>query len=128
MKTRAAHILWVVVIAILLVSCGDDCPGIASCALQLAIRVTVSSASGGGPVENVSMQVSGEVVGPTACSAEASTTVCTVLGYPGAYKLVVGAPGFQSAERDVTVRGTSGQCDCLIVKTESIAVSLSPTP
>jgi hypothetical protein len=113
--------------ALAFTSCGDDCPGVASCAVQPAIRVTVTNALLGGPVPNVTAVASGGLTYSTQCSADANATVCTVFGDPGVYTLVVGAPGFQSAQRVVTVRGTTGQCECVIVRVEQVAVSLVPT-
>ena len=127
MKALAAHVLGVSALGLLLVSCGDDCLGI-SCPLGVAIRITVSSVAVAGPVENVSIQVSDANLPPTTCTVEANATVCRVFANSGTYALVVGAPGFQSTQRDVTVRGTIGQCDCPIVTTENVSVSLSRTP
>ena len=127
MKALAAHVLGVSALGLLLVSCGDECLGI-SCPLGLAIRITVSSVAVTGPVENVFIQVSDANLPPTTCTVEANATVCRVFRNPGTYTLVVGAPGFQSTQRDVTVRGTIGQCDCPIVTTENVSVSLSRTP
>src|SRR5262245_52814897 len=110
MTTIAVRLVGFGLAGVVLAGCGGDCPGIASCALQPAIRVSVTSAVSPGPVANVALDVSGANVGPIACTMEASATVCTVLGYPGTYGLVVKAPGFASAERTVSVRGTSGEC------------------
>jgi hypothetical protein len=112
----------------LLLSCGDDCSGIgsASCAPQLVIRATISDASDGGPVQNVSLQVSNGA--PTMCSIEANATVCKVWSFSGTFTLIVAAPGFQSIERDITVKGENRPCSCPTVVTENVAVSLSRAP
>jgi hypothetical protein len=109
-------------------SCGDDCSGIASCVAQPAMRVTVTNALAGGPVPNVAVVATGAPVYSTQCSSDASATICTVLGDPGVFTLTVSAPGFQSAQRTVTVRGTTGQCECVVVMVEQLAVALVPTP
>jgi hypothetical protein len=128
MTTIAIRLAGLVLAGLLPGACGHDCNGIASCALQPAIRVSVTSALGPGPVANVALDVSGANVGPTACTMEASATVCTVVGYPGTYGLVVRAPGFESVERSVPVRGSSGQCGCPLVTLENVRVALLPTP
>jgi len=125
MRARRVQLLGLSLLGLPFTSCGDGCPGIASCALQVAMRVSVSAAPDGGPVENVSIQVSGPVAGQNSCTVQANATVCDVPGYPGHYTLVVGAPGFQGAQREVPVSGTTGQCDCPIVTTANVAVSLA---
>jgi hypothetical protein len=122
--SRTAQVVGAGALGLLLGSCGDDCPGIASCVYPVAMVVTISSATGG-PVANVSLQVSGPALGPATCTGGATATLCTVAGEGGVYALVVEAPGFMSAQRSVTVRSTIGQCDCPIVTTESVSVSLS---
>lgn len=58
----------------------------------------------------------------------AAATVCTVLGHAGTYVLDVGAPGFETTRRTVSVRGTEGEtCRCPTTTTERLAVSLAPT-
>ncbi len=118
----------VAALGILLLSCSDDCRGIesASCAPQLVIRATISSAADGGPVQNVLLQVSSGA--PTMCSIETKVTVCDVWGFSGTFTLVVAAPGFQSTERDITVKGENRPCSCPIAVRENVAVSLSPIP
>jgi hypothetical protein len=125
MRAGRVQLLGLSLLGYLFTSCGDDCPGIASCALQLAIRVSVSAAPEGGPVANVSIQVSGPVAAQNACTVQANATLCDVPGYPGHYTLVVGAPGFQNAQREVSVSGSAGQCDCPIVTMQSISVTLA---
>jgi hypothetical protein len=125
--SAAAQVVAASALGMLLGSCGDDCPGIASCVYPIAIVLTISGGSGG-PVENVAVQVTGPALGPATCSVSSTATTCTVAGEGGAYTLTVGAPGFMSAQRSVTVRSTTGQCDCMIVRTENIALSLSRVP
>jgi hypothetical protein len=108
-------------------SCGDDCPGIASCAVQPAIRLSITNAQLGGPVPNVTVVATGAPVYSTQCSAEASASICTVLGDPGVFTVIVSAPGFQGTQRTVTVRGRTGQCGCVVVRAEQVALSLVPT-
>jgi hypothetical protein len=108
-------------------SCGDECPGIASCTVQPAIRITITNPLLGGPVPNVTVAASGGPIYSTQCSADATATVCIVLGEPGVFTLTVSAPGFQSAHRTMTVKGTTGQCGCVVATVEQAAVSLVPT-
>lgn len=115
-------------LGLLMVSCGDDCPGVASCAYQVAIVLTVSSEPAGGPVENVSIRVAGPALGPATCALGSAATTCTIAGEGGAYTITVDAPGFTSSQRSVTVRSTTGQCDCMMVRTENVALSLSRLP
>jgi hypothetical protein len=121
--TTAAVALAVSAAALAVTSCGhEDC--IASCAVQPAIRLTITNALLGGPVPNATVMASGAPIYLTQCSADASATVCTVFGDPGVLTVIVSAPGFQSAQRTVTVRGTPGQCGCVIVIAEQVALSL----
>src|SRR5215510_9179121 len=87
--------LAVCAVAVSITSCKDGCSGIASCAVQPAIRVTVTNASVGGPVPNVSVVATGAPVYSAQCSGDGSATICTVLGDPGVFTLTVSAPGFQ---------------------------------
>ena len=103
-------------------------PGVASCAYQVAIVLTVSSEPAGGPVENVSIRVARRALGPATCALGSAATTCTIAGEGGAYTITVDAPGFTSSQRSVTVRSTTGQCDCMMVRTENVALSLSRLP
>ena len=124
----AARVVAASALGLLMVSCGDDCPGIASCVYQVAIVLTISSEPAGGPVENVSIRVTGPAFGPATCTLGSAATTCTIAGEGGAYTLTVDAPGFMSSQRSVTVRSTTGQCDCMIVTTENVALSLPRLP
>lgn len=120
-----ARALAVCVSAPAFTSCGDDCPGVATCAIQTAITVTITNAVMDGPVPDVTTATSGAQVYSTQCSADARAAGCTVFGDPGVYTLVVSAPGFSSAQRTVTVMGTAGQCGCVRVRAEQVALSLT---
>lgn len=126
--SSAAHVVAAGALGLLMISCGDDCPGVASCVYQVAIVLTVSSEPAGGPVENVSVQVTGPALGPATCIVGSGATTCSIAGEGGAYTLTVDAAGFMSAQRSVVVRSTTGQCDCMIVRTEHVAVALSRIP
>jgi len=120
------QVLGVCVLGALFASCGDDCRGVASCPEPLGITVTISSASGGGPVDNAIIRVSGAMTTTIACSAQLNPTVCIVPVSAGTYTLDVEASGFQSAQRTVTVPGGGGGCGCGWVTPQFVEVSLTP--
>jgi len=97
------------------------------CALPVAITINVTAGAGGGPVSGAMVKVSGPTVSTLPCNAGPGTT-CYVPGVAGTYKLEVGAPGFQSAQRTVVVQGTTPECGCPIVATEHLDVALVATP
>lgn len=106
-------------------SCGEDC--IADlCVPQVVMDVTVTSGEGGA-VANVTLQAAGLLVPPGSCVVTPDATRCRVIGNPGRYALAVGAPGFTTVQRSVTVDGTY-TCGCPSVRTENVAIVLSRVP
>jgi hypothetical protein len=100
---------------------GQDCVAL-PCALPVAVIVTVTDGAGGPAPSGSVVHVSGAIVAAFACSSG----MCAVPGTAGTYTLAVGAPGFQSVQRTVTVQGTSPECGCPSVETARVAVALIP--
>lgn len=108
------------VLGMALVSCGEC---LTSCPLGMAVIVRVTAPPAGGPVNGAFIQVSGAITNP--CTPQADASVCNVPGPAGRYELEVGAPGFQTTHRTVTVHGTSsGRCGCEIATTEYLTIVL----
>jgi hypothetical protein len=97
------------------------------CALPIAIEMSVTSAAGG-PVEGLTVRISGAAMGTGSCSAAAAATMCFVPGVAGTYVLDLVATGFQPAQRTVTVPGTTPECGCPTVERVHLDVVLSPNP
>lgn len=117
-------LLGIGVLGVLLSSCGDDCAaGAGICIPEWAVRVVISGPASSGPVQDIVVRVSGAVDTAARCNIEGNETVCMVWGPGGTYVLEVSAPGFQSAQRTVTVRD-SMECGCRIVATERVEFSL----
>ena len=108
---------WLAVLFLL----GCDAPCILPpCASPIAIFVTVSST--GGPVNGATLNVTG-----ASSSAEPCNTECAVPGSAGTYYLTLSAPGFQTIERTVVVRGSMPRCSCPVVETEQVHLVLNPS-
>lgn len=114
------------VIAVTLVlglsACSGECLAL-PCAIPMAAKVLVTSAFTGAAVIGVSLAVSGPVATTMHCDSS-----CVVTGYPGTYTLVASAPGYQSLERTVAVRGVTPACGCASVQTEQVTLTLTPNP
>ena len=114
------------VLGMALASCGECLH--TPCPLGMAVIVTVTAGPAAGSVKGAFIQVNG-VTNPCATHGDTGATVCSVPGSAGRYDLEVGAPGFQTAHRTVTVRGTSsGKCACEIATTEYLTIVLVPSP
>ena len=114
-------------IAFVLVCCA--CEGLREqcitppCALPLAVTLPLTSAATGDSVTGATVRVIGPVVGTAPCPG----STCDVLGPAGTYTLTVEAPGFQTAERTVTVRGAApSRCGCGSTITERLDLALVP--
>jgi hypothetical protein len=104
------------------IACSHDCLAL-PCALPTALALKVTSLSSGSGVSAL-VAVSGAVTGTVSCDSS-----CMIMGYAGTYTLSVTAPGYQSAERTVLVRGSPpAACGCGSAQTENVTVVLTPTP
>ena len=111
-------------------ACGDrgadaECI-IPPCVLPSAVRLTLTSARGPGPVPGVTLVVAGAVNGSGACS-QGDVTTCLVPGGGGTYEIDVRAPGYETAHRSVAVTATPRECGCPVVDTQGVSVVLTPT-
>jgi hypothetical protein len=95
--------------------------------VPVGIEVTVSSVSADAAVTNATVRVSGDMLFSVSCT-QANPSVCWIPAPAGRYTLDVAAPGFQNAQRSVTVQGGTGECGCpWVTKTEVVEVSLLPS-
>jgi hypothetical protein len=95
----------------------------------MAIVVRVTSGPAAGPVNGAFINVSGATIGEASCVPQTDASVCHVLGPAGKYDLDVGAAGFQTTHRTVTVHEYQpGGCACNTVTTEHLAVALVASP
>jgi hypothetical protein len=97
------------------------------CPVPMAIMVRVTSSTGG-PVPNLTLTLSGAVIGSGSCSAYASANSCVVFGDGGIYNLRLTAPGFEEKTLSVTVQGgPAPPCGCPSVQRQDVDVILSPS-
>jgi hypothetical protein len=95
------------------------------CPLPIAVEIGVTSAAGG-PVEGLTVRVSGAAMGTASCTTGSANTMCFVPGTAGTYNLDLAASGFQPTQRTVTVTGTTPECGCPTVEKVHLDVVLSP--
>jgi hypothetical protein len=120
--------------AVVLAACGSDAADVCvvpPCAPSTAITLTVTSASTGATLSSVFVNVlSGpgyQGVAPAGCVQDATTT-CGIHGDSGTYQLEIGAPGFQTVRRTLSVgERAAPKCGCGGADTQHIDVALVPT-
>ncbi len=95
------------------------------CPLPLAMTIAVTNAITGSVVANASMTVSGPIMTSAPCG---STGQCIVFGTAGAYSVTITAPGYEPAQRTVTVPGTNPPCGCPSTTPLQVAIALVPSP
>jgi hypothetical protein len=110
-------------------ACGrEGCPPCFAPGPAIEIRVTGQGAIG--PVSGVWVVASRATPASgsqtVACNAESDASVCRVSGEAGTFNLQIGAPGFDSTQLTLAVRGTSGKC-CYTVETQRVSVVLVPS-
>lgn len=128
MRSRSSRLLLAALTSAVFVSCTGSNPTEGClklpCALPLAVEITVTAADGG-PVDGVSVRVTGATTGSASCNAGVgSSTTCYVPGVAGTYVLDVGATGFQSSQRTVTATGTTPECGCPTVARVHVDIAL----
>src|SRR4029077_5737445 len=102
-------------------------PCAVACALPLALSVTVTSSTTGGPIAGA--YVSGDPYGAGEGNCDqAPGSTCYLHGFAGEYTLQIGAPGFHSLERTITVALGTGIRSCPGTIAGHLDVSLDPTP
>jgi hypothetical protein len=129
MRSLSAGLLLAALTTAGLASCGKSNQGclVPPCPLPLAVEISVTAADGG-PMDGVSVLVSGAASGNASCNAGSNATTCYVPGVAGTYTLDVGATGFQSARRTVTTTGTTPECGCPTVSKAHLDIALTRNP
>jgi hypothetical protein len=108
-RRASGRLMWLGSLGLLGVSCGGDCV-VGPCPLPIAVTVTVMDAARGGALSGAFVLDSvGTNVNNFPCGGDGS---CVVTGAAGAYKLMIGAAGFQTVQRTVVVHGTDAKCAC----------------
>lgn len=104
-----------------LAACGDSVCVTPPCPQTFPIKLTLTSAASGAPV-NGTVTIQGGSPTPFPCNG-----TCEVPGPAGTYELDIAAPGFQSVHRTVQVGGTNVKCGCSTVETQQVAIALVPS-
>ena len=114
-----------VVLALGTTACaGRNCV-LTPCAPPLAATVTVTSSVSGDSVPGAFVRAPG-VSSAIPCTVSPGTT-CDIPGGAGTYELDIGAPGFQTVHRTVTVSAARrAQCGCSSPDTQHLDVALAP--
>ena len=114
---------WIALAGVLVVSCTAPECLTPPCPLPLAVTIHLTSATTGASVEGATLRVTGPVESTGPCQS----STCYVRGPAGSYTVTVEAPGFQTAERTVTVRGVAPQgCGCSSAVAERVDLALVP--
>ena len=92
------------------------------CPLPIAITVTVTAGASAGAVTGAFVQVSG-TPNSIPCNQSPGST-CIVVGSPRTFQLDIGAPGFQTVHRSVTVVGSSAECGCPVISVQHLDIAL----
>jgi hypothetical protein len=93
------------------------------CPMPMALFINITAGATGGPVSGALVRVTGATLITVPCDA-----TCAVPGYGGTYNLEVEAPGFQKAQRTVTVEGTDPACGCPSTTTRRLDIALVASP
>jgi hypothetical protein len=88
-----------------------DGPCTVMCALPQAFSVTVTSSVSGAPVPGAYVTGDPYGAGGGLCN-QAPGSTCYLPGFAGTYRVQIGAPGFQSVQRSITVAEGSGSRCC----------------
>jgi hypothetical protein len=116
-----------VALALLVIACQSDSPCVAApCPLGLAIRLTVTSGTSSASVPGAFVHL--PQISPDPQCTQSPGSTCLLPGVLGTYEIDVGAPGYQTVHRTVTVTGKrASACGCDVVDTQSLTVALSPS-
>jgi hypothetical protein len=116
-----ASLLAVTARAMAVASCGH-CLAL-PCPMPMALVINITAGAAGGPVSGAIVRVTGAAIATLHCNG-----TCDVPGYGGTYNLEVEAPGFQAAQRTVTVEGTDPECGCPSTATRRLDIALVASP
>ncbi len=112
------------VLALSAIACGSDSPCVTvPCPLLIAINVTVTAGTSSAAVPGAFVHVPQS--SPDLPCTQSPGSTCEIRGGIGTYELDIGAPGFQTVHRTVTVTGQSATCGCGVVNTQQLLVSLN---
>jgi hypothetical protein len=105
-------------------ACASDapCPPV-DCAIGVAFTVTVTSSTSGAPVPG--SYVAGNPFGGSPTCNDPPGTTCTEYGSGGKYTIQIGAPGFESVQRTITVSDDGSRC-CALATPGHLDVALVP--
>jgi hypothetical protein len=119
---RFPHVAFLALIAI---ACKGDAPCIVPpCGLFTAISVTVTAGTSSAAVPGAFVHL--PQISPDPQCTQAPGSTCLIPGSIGTYELDIGAPGYQTVHRTVTVTGQRATCGCDRVDKQNLSVALSP--
>ena len=125
--TRFSSILRCWTVCLLCAFCASsDGPCTVLCALPQAFTVTVTSSVSGGPIPGAYVTGDPYGAGDGSLCNQAPGSTCYLPGFAGRYTVQVGAPGFQSVERSITVAEGSGDRCCPGTTPGHLDVALVP--
>jgi hypothetical protein len=125
--TRRQKSVGYVAVAAVLVCCDptvatrDTCDH-SPCALPTAISIRLSTSTTGDPVPGAVLFGTG----PWEGLRHSQEFIYEVLGGPGDYTVTVEVPGFQTAQRSVSVQGQIPPCGCPWTVTEQVTIAMVP--
>ena len=116
-------------LAVPLLTCSHDATCVFyPCPLPLAVVASVSAANAPAGIPGLVLTVSGTFTESAPCS-QAPVSTCQVYGGTGTYHVQVSAPGYATAQLDLTVTGTDAGCNtCGHVDTQRPSITMQPTP
>ena len=137
MMTRSSDLVkcWMVCLVCAFCASSDaPCPNNVLCPIRLAFSVTVTSSVSGGPVADAYVagdpygsgngELCHQALGSTCCN-QAPGSTCYLYGFAGQYTLQIGASGFQSVARSITVAEGSQSC-CPSTTPGHLDIALAP--
>jgi hypothetical protein len=131
-KQRAwsrGHIACRIALTCGVVACSNDAQCLAlPCPIPEAAEISVTASDAPTGIANLTAAVTGPTIGTLPCGEPAGpATLCRVTGGPGAYHVLLSAPGYKTTAVDFTVAGTNGGCNrCEQVDTRELAVQMQP--
>lgn len=109
-----------------LLACHSDCV-FYPCPQPTAAIITVTAANAPGGIPGLTVAVNGADAQDGLCSL-GPTSTCRVLGGRGSYHVDLRAPGYITAELNLTITGADAGCNtCGHVDSQTVSVIMQPT-
>lgn len=110
------------------VACKDS-PCVAQpCPESVAAEISVTANNAPMGILGLTAAVTGSTTSIPCEGGSGPTTVCRIVGGPGAYHLTLAAPGYQSVALNFTVTGTASGCStCGRADTQTLTAIMQPS-